>query len=97
MPDDQDGATDGTNQARGVAVAEDGSVVVVGYTLGDWNATNQGDIVHSLSLNNVRQSRRFELDARSRDESKDMRPTPRRHGCLDARLHRFGGPGRFQA
>lgn len=48
MPDDQDGATDGTNQARGVAVAEDGSVVVVGYTLGDWNATNQGDIVHSL-------------------------------------------------
>lgn len=48
MPHDQDGATGGYSQAQGVAVAEDGSVVVVGYTLGDWNATNQGDIVHSL-------------------------------------------------
>lgn len=50
MPDDQDGGTDGTNQLHGVAVAEDGSVVAVGYTYGDWGATNLGDIVHSLSL-----------------------------------------------
>lgn len=48
MLDDQDDATGNDLQARGVAVAEDGSVVVVGITYGDWNATNQGDIFYPL-------------------------------------------------
>lgn len=37
----QDGTTE-SDEIRGIAMAEDGSVVAVGRTAGDWDGTNAG-------------------------------------------------------